>query len=96
MKIIGVGADESVLGQKSGNIDVVKTIAELLKEHGLAASDIAEVVANPGPGSFTGIRIGVAIANAFNWALGRKTVQKGVVPEYGRPPTITPPKKFKI
>ena len=32
--------------------------------------DITEIKVNTGPGSFTGLRVGVAVANALGWALG--------------------------
>ena len=44
---------------------------------------------NKGPGSFTGIKIGVTIANVLNWALGKKKISELVVPDYGREPNIT-------
>ena len=32
--------------------------------------DITEIKVNTGPGSFTGLRVGVAVANALGWTLG--------------------------
>lgn len=32
--------------------------------------DITEIEVNTGPGSFTGLRVGVAVANALGFALG--------------------------
>lgn len=72
-----------------GDIDVATTIADLLKEFKLQPSDIAEFRVNPGPGSFTGVKIGVTIANVLNWALDKKAMNALVVPEYGREPNIT-------
>lgn len=48
---------------------VLPLIDELLKEHGLVMSDINEVFVNVGPGSYTGIKVGIAIANAIGYAL---------------------------
>ncbi|MCL1809103.1 MAG: tRNA (adenosine(37)-N6)-threonylcarbamoyltransferase complex dimerization subunit type 1 TsaB [Clostridiales bacterium] len=42
----------------------------LLKKNGLAAEGISCVAASVGPGSFTGIRIGVSTARAFAQAMG--------------------------
>jgi tRNA threonylcarbamoyladenosine biosynthesis protein TsaB len=46
------------------------TIAELLHEHHKDWSDIGGVVVYEGPGSFTGLRIGVSVANALAYGLG--------------------------
>jgi tRNA threonylcarbamoyladenosine biosynthesis protein TsaB len=45
-------------------------IEELLSENGLSVGDIDRVAASEGPGSFTGIRIGVSTARALAQALG--------------------------
>jgi tRNA threonylcarbamoyladenosine biosynthesis protein TsaB len=42
----------------------------LIKEAGLLARDIDRVVVDRGPGLFTGLRVGVATANAFAQGLG--------------------------
>lgn len=44
-------------------------IDELMKKGGLDFSDISEIEINPGPGSFTGLRVGTAIAQAIGWIL---------------------------
>jgi tRNA threonylcarbamoyladenosine biosynthesis protein TsaB len=48
---------------------VLLLIDEALKSHNLNIKDVTEIEVNPGPGSFTGIRVGVAIANALSFAL---------------------------
>ena len=42
---------------------------QVLKEQNLSLSDISEIEVNTGPGSFTGLRIGVSIAQALSWSL---------------------------
>lgn len=49
---------------------VLPTIQELLAQSNLSVSDITKVSINPGPGSFTGVRVGAAIANALIFGLG--------------------------
>jgi tRNA A37 threonylcarbamoyladenosine modification protein TsaB len=47
-------------------------IDRLLKKAKVKLEDIDEITSHPGPGSFTGLRVGSAVAAALNFALGRK------------------------
>lgn len=73
----------------SGDIDIVESIQKLLKHNSLNLSGISEFVPNTGPGSFTGIKIGVTVANVLNWILGKKSLGELASPNYGRPANIT-------
>lgn len=74
-----------------GNIDIVQTIKNILQNNNLELQkDIIEVIPNTGPGSFTGIKTGIVIANTLNWQLGNNKIYK---PNYGSEPNITT-KKF--
>ncbi len=44
---------------------VLPLITDLLDKHGLVLHDINAITVVPGPGSFTGLRVGVAIANTL-------------------------------
>ncbi|OGH13093.1 MAG: tRNA (adenosine(37)-N6)-threonylcarbamoyltransferase complex dimerization subunit type 1 TsaB [Candidatus Levybacteria bacterium RIFCSPHIGHO2_01_FULL_38_26] len=44
-------------------------IDELLKQQDLGLKDLTSIEVNTHPGSFTGIRVGMAIANALGFAL---------------------------
>lgn len=44
---------------------VLPLIDELLKKHALSIHDVEAINVNSGPGSFTGLRVGVAIANTL-------------------------------
>src|SRR5258708_2290268 len=48
---------------------VLPLIDKILKKHKLTVRDINNIEVNAGPGSFTGIRVGVSIANALSYAL---------------------------
>lgn len=48
---------------------VLPLIEGLLQEHNLAPSQISEIFIHAGPGSFTGLRVGAAIANALRFIL---------------------------
>ena len=49
---------------------VMPAVDELLAETGLAPSDLTALAVDVGPGSFTGVRIGVCHGNAMALALG--------------------------
>lgn len=44
-------------------------IDKLLRKHKLKTSDIDRIEVNAGPGSFTGLRVGISVANALSFAL---------------------------
>lgn len=45
-------------------------IIEQLEKQGASLTDISEIELATGPGSFTGIRVGAAVANTLAWQLG--------------------------
>lgn len=77
----------------------------LLKKSKTKIGDIRAILVFPGPGSFTGLRIGISFANALAFGLSvpvfiadeegriKKGPKRVVTPLYGAPPRITKPKK---
>ena len=55
----GLGA-----GQK-----VLEAVERILDKKGLKLSDLTEIKVNTGPGSFTGLKVGVTIANILGYLL---------------------------
>lgn len=53
---------------------LIPMVDELLKEKGVKKSELQFVASSVGPGSFTGIRIGVATARAISQSLGIKLI----------------------
>lgn len=45
-------------------------IEKILKEEKLDFKDLKEIEVETGPGSFTGLRVGVSVANALGFSLG--------------------------
>lgn len=83
------GDKEEVIGERKGEIDVNDSIRDILSENKITLNDIVEFIPNLGPGSFTGLKIGVTIANIFNWILGRKKLENLDTPQYGGEPNIS-------
>jgi len=48
---------------------VLPLVEKLLKDHKLELKDITGIKVNAGPGSFTGLRVGVSVANALGYLL---------------------------
>ncbi len=49
--------------------NVLGLIDQLLKENKFKLNEIREIEVNTGPGSFTGLRVGVSVANALGFSL---------------------------
>ncbi|HVZ12348.1 MAG TPA: hypothetical protein VG965_04935 [Patescibacteria group bacterium] len=61
-------------------------IQKVLQKAKIKANEINEIFVESSDGSFTGLRVGIAIANALSFALGIKVNEKNlgdlVLPEY--------------
>lgn len=73
----GVVGELILLNERSHSEKLLPSIDILLKTVGLTPSDLSAVAVSKGPGSFTGIRIGVAAAKGLALSLG--------IPLYGIP-----------
>lgn len=60
--------------KRSHNSKILELADELLERNNLTVSDIECVSSVTGPGSFTGIRIGVSTANALSYGSGAELV----------------------
>lgn len=53
-----------------GSQVLLPLIEKLLKKNNLEYKDLKEIKVETGPGSFTGLRVGVSVANALGFSLG--------------------------
>lgn len=53
------------VGQTAQAAELIPTIDALLREHGVAYAELGAIVTTVGPGSFTGVRIGLAALHGF-------------------------------
>ena len=70
---IVVGLDEQrfeTASKEGSSQKLLPFIEEILNKEGKEIKDVTEIEVNTGPGSFTGLRVGVSVANTLGWALG--------------------------
>jgi tRNA threonylcarbamoyladenosine biosynthesis protein TsaB len=60
--------------KKNHSIRVMPAIEELMKETGVKPAELDRIVVAKGPGSYTGVRIGVTIAKTLAWTLKKELV----------------------
>ena len=80
--VVGLGKQKFVADAKEEKSQkLLSFIDEVLKKQGKKMTDLSEIEVNVGPGSYTGLRVGVSVANAIGWSLGipvnGKNLQKG-------------------
>lgn len=69
---VGIKFNNEIYEKVAKNVqsqNVLKLIDELLREKKFKLKDIKEIEVNTGPGSFTGLRVGISVANTLGFAL---------------------------
>lgn len=77
------------LSKKEKSQAVLQLIKELLEGSGKSIKDIKEIEIETGPGSFTGLKVGVSVANALGWSLGVPVNRKDIAKEGPIKPVYT-------
>jgi tRNA threonylcarbamoyladenosine biosynthesis protein TsaB len=70
---IKIGIDKRIFeteARDGASQKLLPFINETLKKEKTSINQITEIEVNSGPGSFTGLRVGVSVANALGWVLG--------------------------
>ena len=60
---------EKIEIRRHSSQNLLRLIVELLKEKNISINQLSEIEINIGPGSYTGLRVGAAVANAIAWFL---------------------------
>jgi len=82
-----------ILDHERKELDVIEGDVDILERNDLKLKDVSEFIPKLGPGSFTGLKIGVTVSNVLNWLLKRKKLNELYIPEYGGEPNISERKK---
>lgn len=64
-------------------------IDKVLEEKGKTIKDVSEIEVNCGPGSYTGLRVGMSVANVLGWGLGVKVNGRDITKEGPLEPEYT-------
>jgi tRNA threonylcarbamoyl adenosine modification protein YeaZ len=56
---------------KTQSEDILPIISVLLKKQKLSTGDISAIMVHEGPGSYTGVRIGIVTGNTLAWSLNK-------------------------
>ena len=75
-KILGLRESDE---EKSHASQLTVFIEDLLREHYIQAHDLDAVAVSKGPGSYTGLRIGVSTAKGIVYATGKKLISIGTL-----------------
>lgn len=80
----GVLAAAHLPGQTRHAAELMPAIESLLKAQGWPADALTDVFLTVGPGSFTGLRLGVSVARTLAWSTGARIVAVGTLPVLAR------------
>lgn len=84
--IVGLGGKKySTIARQKKSQKLLPFIDQLLTKEKIKTTEITEIEVNSGPGSYTGIRVGMSVALALGWALdipvNGNDVSEGKIPE---------------
>ena len=65
-----VWAEHTWVSDRNHTIELMPMIAQMFAQQRIAPADLKGLAATIGPGSFTGMRIGLSVAKGFSLSLG--------------------------
>ncbi|KUK83655.1 MAG: YdiC [Microgenomates bacterium 39_6] len=68
--ILALDKKRKTIEVEKKNKSLLKNINLFLKEEGVGLDSLGQIEINPGPGSFTGLRVGFSVANLLGWYFG--------------------------
>lgn len=74
--------DESTTSSSEHSKYTLVEIEKLLKKNNILPTEVNKIMVINGPGSFTGVRIGVTIAKTYAWALNIKIIPISTLKAY--------------
>lgn len=74
--------DESTTSSSEHSKYTLVEIEKLLKKNNIPPTEVNKIMVINGPGSFTGVRIGVTIAKTYAWALNIKIIPISTLQAY--------------
>src|SRR5580692_5268770 len=81
----GIFASESLPMVRGHAEALMPLLARVMKKSGLAFADLERVVVTTGPGSFTGLRVGISAARGFGVATGIPVVGVSTLSAFAAP-----------
>ncbi len=70
--------EENSISKDNRPESILLLIDRVCEKAGVKVSEVDEITVEEGPGSYTGLKVGVSVANALSFALGKKVNGKNV------------------
>ncbi len=68
--ILALDKRRKIIEVEKKDKSLLNNINLFLKEEGIGLDSLGQIKINPGPGSFTGLRVGFSVANLWGWYFG--------------------------
>ncbi|MGI6278487.1 MAG: hypothetical protein ACOYJ8_01595 [Patescibacteria group bacterium] len=68
--ILALDKKRKIIEGEKKDKSLLNNINLFLKEEGVGLDSLGQIKIDPGPGSFTGLRVGFSVANLWGWYFG--------------------------